>query len=220
MPNFSYGKCFLRSTCDSVNNRKDGVCLCQMQSASPSLSLPFTKAHMPPEPAATPLPALTVVPKTHWKQLGDNRFIGVWTLPNGDDLTVTIASIHSEILALDDNQPKEHRILQLVGHKPMILNVTNAKSIHKLYGPFIEDWAGQQITLFASTALLEEEMVECLRIRPTIPRQAKLALSNARLAKALEQIKAGQYTMSALRAKFDLSADQEAVITFHSTKAS
>lgn len=161
----------------------------------------------------------TVPKKTHWKTLVENRFIGVYALPNGDDLTVTIESVNTEVVALEDDKPKEHRVMQLVGHKPMILNVTNSRSIHKLYGPYIEDWIGQDITLFASTAMLDGDLVECLRIRPTVTRPQKIALSNARLAKALEQIKAGQYSLAALRAKFALTPDQEHTIAFHTPEA-
>ena len=159
-------------------------------------------------------------PKRHWRQLGDSRFIGVWTLPNGEDLTVTIESVQTEIITLEESKAKEHRVMNLLGHKPMILNVTNSKSIDRLYGPYVEDWAGKQITLFGSTTELEGEHVDCLRVRPSIPLQAKPPLSNARLAKALVQVKSGQYTLAALRAKFALTADQESAITFHTSKAS
>ena len=54
-------------------------------------------------------------------------------------------------------------------YKPMILNRTNAKSIQALVGsPYVEDWAGHRITLYATTTRLGGEMVECLRIRPTV----------------------------------------------------
>lgn len=146
--------------------------------------------------------------RTHWKQLVDPRYIGAYALPNGNDLTVTIERVQREEVTMMGGKKEDHSIMYLKGQKPMILNATNSKSIHKLYGPFIEDWEGKQITLFASTAKMGGELVECLRIRPNIPTREKKPISNDRLAKALEQIKAGTYTVARLRAQFGLDTEQ------------
>jgi hypothetical protein len=150
--------------------------------------------------------------KTHWKMLIDPRFIGAYALPNGDDLTVTIEFVQLETITMMGGKKEDHSIMHIVGNKPMILNATNSKSIHKLYGPFIEDWAGKQITLFASTAKMGGELVECLRIRPSVPKREKERINADRLKSAIEQIKAGSYTVEKLRAKFSLTADQETII--------
>lgn len=150
---------------------------------------------------------------THWKQLVDPRFIGAYALPNGDDLTVTIEYVQLETIKMMGGKSEDHSVMHLVGNKPMILNATNSKSIHKLYGPFIENWAGKQITLFASTAKMSGEMVECLRIRPNIPARQKKAINAERLTKALEQIKTGSYTSQKLRATFELTDDQQTLVT-------
>ena len=56
------------------------------------------------------------------------------------------------------------------GQKPFIINRTNAKTIQKVLGsPFIEDWAGKTITVFATTTSVAGEVVECLRVRPSLP---------------------------------------------------
>lgn len=156
---------------------------------------------------------MTTETKTHWKQLVDPRFIGAYALPNGDDLTVTIEFVQLETITMMGGKKEDHSIMHLVGQKPMILNATNSKSIHKLYGPFIEDWAGKQITLFASTAKMGGELVECLRIRPTVPKREKERINGERLTKALDQIRAGSYTLEKLRAKFALTDDQETLIS-------
>lgn len=147
--------------------------------------------------------------KTHWKKLVDPRFMGAYALPNGDDLTVTIDYVKLETITMMGGKKEDHTVAYLIGQKPMIMNVTNSKSIHKLYGPFIEDWAGKQITLFASTAKMGGEMVECLRIRPSVAKPAKQTIADARLDKAIESIKAGDYTAAKLRASFNLTTDQE-----------
>lgn len=148
--------------------------------------------------------------RTHWKQLVDPRYMGAYALPNGNDLTVTIERVQLETVTMMGGKKEDHSIMYIKGQKPMILNATNSKSIHKLYGPYIEDWVGKQITLYASTTKLGNEMVECLRIRPNIPARERARISDERLSKALEQIKAGTYTVEKLRAGFALTKDQQA----------
>jgi hypothetical protein len=147
--------------------------------------------------------------RTHWKQLADPRYMGAYALPNGNDLTVTIERVQLETITMMGGKKEDHSIMYLLGQKPMILNATNSKSIHKLYGPYIEEWVGKQITLYASTTKLGNEMVECLRIRPNIPVREKAKINDERLAKALEQIKAGTYTVEKLRAGFALTKSQQ-----------
>ena len=98
--------------------------------------------------------------RTHWKQLINPDYIGAYALPNGDDLTVTIDFVPNEVVTGSGGKKEECTVAHLVGQKPLILNVTNSKSIHKLYGPYIEDWRGKQITLYASTTKLAGEIVE------------------------------------------------------------
>jgi hypothetical protein len=150
--------------------------------------------------------------KTHWKKLVDPRYIGAYALPNGDDITVTIERVQLETVTMMGGKKEDHTICHLKGQKPMILNVTNSKSIHKLYGPFIEDWAGKQITLFASTAKLGNELVECLRIRPSVAAKKPAQLTDARFKAAMEGIKAGTYTAAKLRAGAALTDAQQAAL--------
>lgn len=151
----------------------------------------------------------TAEKKTHWKQLVDPRYIGAYALPNGDDLTVMIERVQLETVTMMGGKKEDHSIMYLKGQKPMILNVTNSKSIHKLYGPFIEDWAGKQITLFASTAKMGGELVECLRIRPTVSTKKLQAIADKRFDAAIGQIRAGAYTAEKLRSGFVLTDAQE-----------
>lgn len=150
--------------------------------------------------------------KTHWKQLIDPRYIGAYALPNGNDLIVTIDFVRKEEITMMGGKKEDHSIMHISGQKPMILNATNSKSIHKLYGPYVEDWAGKQITLFVSIAKMGGEMVECLRIRPNIPKREKEKIAGDRLTAALASIKSGSFTLQKLHAKFALTDDQETII--------
>lgn len=147
--------------------------------------------------------------KTHWKKLQDPRFIGAYALPNGNDMTVTITNVRKEEVTMMGGKKEDHTIVYLANQKPLILNVTNSKSIAKLYGAYIEDWEGKDITLYASTTKMGGEIVECLRIRPSVPKKQKPLIPEERLTKAIASIVAGQYTTEKLRIQFDLTEEQD-----------
>jgi hypothetical protein len=138
--------------------------------------------------------------KTHWKQLQDPRFI---------DMTVTITNVRKEEVTMMGGKKEDHTIVYLANQKPLILNVTNSKSIAKLYGAYIEDWEGKDITLYASTTKMGGEIVECLRIRPSVPKKQKPSIPEDRLTKAIASIVAGQYTTEKLHGQFDLTEEQD-----------
>jgi len=147
--------------------------------------------------------------KTHWKLLINPDYIGAYALEEGQDLTVTIDWVQQEAVTGTGGKKEDCTVAHLVGQKPMILNVTNSKMIAKLYGPYIEDWAGKPITLYASTTKLAGETVECLRIRPKVVVKQPPKISAERFGKAIASIKAGEYTTDKLRANFTLTGEQE-----------
>lgn len=151
--------------------------------------------------------------KTHWKRLVNPDYIGAYALPVDADLTVTIDFVKRETVKMAGGKKEECTVAHLVGQKPFILNATNSKSIHRLYGPYIEDWSGKKITLYASTTKFGTEIVECLRVRPSVEQPALQAIPQARFDKALASIKAGQYTAEKLRAGFVLTEEQEQQLT-------
>lgn len=149
--------------------------------------------------------------RTHWKQLIDKRFIGVYSLPNGEDMTVTIRHCEQQEVTFKGGT-KELKMLIWFNElkKPMICNPTNGTIIQGLYGWAWEGWVGKRITLTADTTKMGREIVECLRVREKIPDDGKPteALSEARLAVALEKIVRGEYSADTLRAKFALTDAQ------------
>lgn len=147
--------------------------------------------------------------KTHWKLLINPDYIGAYALPEGEDLTVTIDFVQQEEVKGTGGKKEDCTVAHLVGQKPMILNVTNSKSIAKLYGPYIEDWAGKPITLYASTTKLAGETVECLRVRPKVMVKQKPKITPERFKKAIASIQAGEFTTDKLRSNFALTEAQE-----------
>ena len=146
--------------------------------------------------------------RTHWKQLINPDYLGAYSLPEGQDMTVVIHSVGKEIVTGTGGKKEECTVAKIQGNKPMILNNTNCKTIAKLYGAYIEDWAGKPITLFASTTKLAGDTVECLRIRPTVTKPQKPAIPPERFTGALQQVKAGKFDAHKLRNDFALTADQ------------
>lgn len=154
--------------------------------------------------------------KTHWKQLVNPNYLGVYSLPDGQDMTITIESVKREMVVQAGGKKEECTIAKIIGNKPMILNRTNCKTISKLYdSPYIEDWVNKQITIYASTTKLAGEVVECLRVRPVViaaKPQAKPEISSERLAKAIAAIKSGTAKKEDVLNNFSLTDAQHAAI--------
>ena len=151
--------------------------------------------------------------KTHWKQLMNPEFLGAYSLPEGEDLVVTIACVNNREIVGAQGKKEILTVATLVNEKPMILNATNCKALAKLYGKHIEDWANQSMTLFASTTKFGGEMVECLRIKPQAVVLAKPTLSDERLTNAIAQIQAGKYSVDKLTSSYQLSPAQLSRLT-------
>lgn len=148
--------------------------------------------------------------KTHWKKLINPNYIGAYSLEEGEDLTVKIDFVQVEEIIGTGGKKDTGSVMHLVNQKPMILNSTNSKTIAKLYGPYIEDWQGKLITLFASTTKMAGETVECLRIRPKVAERKAQPITDARLDAAIKSIIEGTYKTDKLRANFALTEAQEA----------
>lgn len=116
--------------------------------------------------------------KTHWKKLENPDYLGAYALQPGQDLIVQIRSVGQEEVYNPTNNKKE---VCTVAHfmdrsvKPMILNVTNCKTITKIYDtPYIEDWTGKYISVYIAKVKAFGETVEALRIRQKVPTVEKI----------------------------------------------
>ena len=147
--------------------------------------------------------------QTHWKLLQNPDFIGAYWLPPGEDVTVQIDYVVREQITGTGGKKEECTVAHLVGAKPFIMNATNFKTIAKLYGNYIEDWAGKPITLFATTTKMGGDVVECLRIRPKVAVRQIPPIADERLNKAMESIAAGKYTKEELFGRFALTDEQK-----------
>jgi len=112
--------------------------------------------------------------KTHWKKLLNYKYYGTYSLKPNQEETLTIKTVSKENI-IGAKGKKSVGIVarfneKLNGEdKPMILNKTNCKIIELLHGsPFIEDWVGKQITIYAAKGIEAfGSTVDALRIRIT-----------------------------------------------------
>ena len=110
--------------------------------------------------------------KTNWKKFANKDFLGSWDIENGD-LILTIRNITQK--SVKNPQGKEELCIVcewVENYKPMILNVTNCKTISKIYNSeYIEDWVGKKVQLFVTTVSAFGDTTEAIRIRPIVPRE-------------------------------------------------
>jgi hypothetical protein len=110
--------------------------------------------------------------KTHWRKLHNPDYLGAYALEPGKDMILTIKTAANEMVTGADGKKEECMVLRFVEpEKPMIVNVTNAKTIEKIYKtPYIEEWAGKQIQLYVAKIKAFGETLDALRIRPFVPK--------------------------------------------------
>lgn len=111
--------------------------------------------------------------KHHWKEALPGDYLGAYSL-NGQDLIVTIQSASKEIVTGANGKKEECLVIRFKEQvMDMVCNRTNAKTITKVLGtPFLEDWSGKKIQIYPTTTKFGGEVVECIRVRPTAPKQA------------------------------------------------
>lgn len=106
-----------------------------------------------------------------FRKFMDKNFLGSWDVPEGGDLVLTIDHIEQE-----EVQNQQGTELKLTAHfvedyKPMILNVTNSKTIGKVVGSnHVEKWAGQKIAIYVASVSAFGTVTEALRIRDYAPK--------------------------------------------------
>lgn len=113
------------------------------------------------------------VQKHHWKESLPGDYLGAYSL-NGQDMVVTIQSAGPEIITGANGKKEECLVIHFKENiLNMVCNRTNAKMITKVVGSaYVEDWVGKKVQLYPTTTKFGGEVVECIRVRPTAPKQA------------------------------------------------
>jgi len=148
--------------------------------------------------------------KQHWKQATGSKYIGAYAVE--DELKVKIISIAVEEVSGANGRIDNCIVAQLDGdNKPFIINKTNSKTISEIASsPYIEDWVGKEIILFATTTNLKSEVVETLRVRKPKP---VLNEKHESFKQIQEAIKKGSYKIEQIEKKYDISPEIKKLLT-------
>lgn len=145
---------------------------------------------------------------THWKKLTNPNYLGSYSLEPGQDLTVEIVRVQKELVTGAGGEKEECIVATLNGQKPMILNKTNCKTIEKIYGtPYIEEWSGKKITLYAEKVKAFGEVVEALRIRKNVDIRPELTPESERWDGAIEALTSGKCDTALIKKNFRISQE-------------
>ena len=105
---------------------------------------------------------------THWKKLNNPNYLGAYAFEPGEEKTGTIDHVQQEMVMGADGKSEECIVCYFRENnlKPLILNVTNCKTITKLYNtPYIENWAGKRITMCVKQVKAFGDLVDAVRIK-------------------------------------------------------
>ena len=103
--------------------------------------------------------------KTHWRKLAGKEYL-VGEMLDGKPVTLTIKEVkHEQVTNQQGTETKPVCYFQGTTQK-LVLNVTNMKTIAKELGtPYIEEWAGKQITLIPLHGKFFGEEQDVVRIK-------------------------------------------------------
>ena len=148
--------------------------------------------------------------KTHFKKLRNPSYIGSYELmvgTNSVELNVTIERAVKEMVQNGDKK-EEAMVIYLKGHKPMIVNSTNAKNISKaLNSPYIEDWVGKDITLYVAKIRAFGENVDALRVKTvtSIKQLPALEIDTPNFEAVKTALSSGKFTIEQVKSKYQVS---------------
>ncbi len=141
----------------------------------------------------------------HWKQLQNPAYIGAYSLQPGENRTVEIVKVVKESVKGADGKAEDCTVAYLKNEKPFILNTTNCRTLEKLYKtPYIQNWVGKSIVIYAAKIKAFGEEMEALRIKPTLP---ELTPDHPKWAEAVKAVQADPKAIEKVTARYSLSND-------------
>jgi len=152
--------------------------------------------------------------KIHWKKVFNSDYLGSCDLENGGDLKVVIKSVTVKTVKSPEGKEQERNVATFTDAsiKPMILNVTNCKTIKKFAkSKFINDWNNIPVQIYVKDDIRAfGDVTEGLRIREIQPKmdKPKLTPDLAAWSKAVEFLQ-GNGTIDKVKEKYELSPENE-----------
>ena len=109
--------------------------------------------------------------QTHWKSMTNPNYLGVYSLPDGRDVVLTIKSVGQELVMGAAGRKEQCVVMHFHEPvKPFICNKTNLKQITKLLKtPYVEQWAGHKIQIGSEKVKAFGDVVDALRVSGRLP---------------------------------------------------
>lgn len=112
-----------------------------------------------------------------FRTMYEKDFIFAFDL-DGRDVTATIERVIAGELTGTGGKKAKKPIVYFKGSpKGLALCVTNGRTIAALYGNKTEAWVGKRITMFPTTTQFGGAVVDCIRIRNSVPSSKGTALA-------------------------------------------
>lgn len=124
---------------------------------------------------------------THWKNLFPNKMqlLGSQNLNEGEELIAEILSVSTNEIRNKDGKNEQVPVLTFTNAPPMVLNITNTRTIASLYGERYDQWAGKSIQIFAVQVKAFGQVGMALRVREAIPQtQEDLSVFESKISES------------------------------------
>lgn len=107
-----------------------------------------------------------------YRTMFDAKYIGAWDLPK-HDVVLVIDRVEAQQLTNKKGTNKKPVVYfrGTTSGKGFVLNKTNGRAIAGMYGVHTSKWHGKPIALYATTTEVGGETVDCIRVRPQIPKK-------------------------------------------------
>jgi len=153
--------------------------------------------------------------KTHFKKLRNPDYLGSWDLTdeNGNfkNRILTIKDVKKQMVHDGRGGQEECVTVSFEESKPMVMNATNLKTIHKsLNTPYIEEWVGKKIELTVQKVKAFGEMHDALRVVKT---SLELNPTHPKWNGAKKAIEAGTVTIEQIKKQYTLTPENEKLLT-------
>lgn len=108
---------------------------------------------------------------THWKNLFASKtmLLGSHNLNEGEELVCQIKSVAIQKIRNTSGKEEQVPVCNFYNAPPMVLNITNTRTIASLYGDNYEGWTNQYIQVFATSVKAFGQQQMALRVRQVKP---------------------------------------------------
>ena len=108
---------------------------------------------------------------THWRNLFESKsmLLGSHNINEGEELVCEISNTGIQTIKNKSGKDENVPVILFTNAPPMVLNITNTKTIAALYGDLYNQWVGKSIQVYATKVKAFGAVTTALRVRPVIP---------------------------------------------------